>query len=226
MRLPLSLALSLILFFLAAARGLPAQAVVRSGVGFTNYTPPSPGLVGYTNRGKSGKKAASPADLVAPPEILPDAFNDGSAAAGSRARGAGVTPDFPYLSRFLFGAVPTSRAALTAAVTRPSNAEGGLLSDGGFIPETASVSAYDPAPSNTYVLTAGQPVLQAESSGGGTPQLPSPVLDTPPAGYYSAIGRIPFRPFLWSRRFAGPASFSRSAGWPSISRTSGNGGAG
>ncbi len=188
MRLLLPLALSLVLFLSAAARELPAQTAVRSGVGFTNYTPPSPGLVGYTNRGRSGKKAASPADLVAPPEILPDTFNDDSGAAGPQARGAGVTPDFPYLSRFLFGAAPTGRAVLTAAVTHPSSAGGGLLSDGGFIPETAPVSAYDPTPSNTYVLTTGQPAFQAEPSGGGMPQLPSPVLDTPPAGYYSAIG--------------------------------------
>ena len=80
MRLLLPLALSLVLFLSAAARELPAQTAVRSGVGFTNYTPPSPGLVGYTNRGRSGKKAASPADLVAPPEILPDTFNDDSGA--------------------------------------------------------------------------------------------------------------------------------------------------
>ena len=187
MRLLFSLALSLATLFLISARELSAQSTVKEGVGFTNYTPPSPGLVGYTNRGRTKKKSASPADLVAPPEILPDTFNDTDAAAGAPARGSGVSPDFPYLSRFLFGAVPTNRAERTAAVTHPSPVEGGLLSAGGFIPESAS-SPFDTGGSNTYILTSGQPVSQTAAFDGDTSRLPAPVLDTPPAGYYSAIG--------------------------------------
>ena len=189
MRPLLSVALSLVLLFSVAARELSAQSMVRRGVGFTNYTPPGRGLVGYTNRDGAGKKSAPPADLVAPPEILPETSGGGDDSFGSPTRAPGVSPDFPYLSRFLFGAVPTNRAARTAAVTYPAAVEGGLLSGGGFVPESAEVSAFDPNGGNTYVLTSGQPLAQAAPADGYTTQLPSPVLDAPPpSGYYSAIG--------------------------------------
>lgn len=183
--LPLALPLALLLF--VAARELSAQTAVKSGFGYTNYTPPAPGLVGYTNRRAPKKKTASPSELVAPPEILPDTYSGAGSAFGQPSRGAGVTPEFPYLSRILFGAVPTNRAVRTAAVAHPSAGAGGFLSDGGFVPETEP-SAFDAGGANTYILTSGQPAAQTAGFGGDLPRLPSPVLDAPPAGYYSAIG--------------------------------------
>ena len=186
--------LPLLLFFCFREEDIPAQEVLRNGVGITNYTPPARGLVGYTrgrlrrNRGK----AAAPSDLVAPPEIGSAESDNSSGNRFSVAEwpsgGEAITSSSPYLSHRFTGTIPANRAVRTASVSRWGTASGGYLADGGFVPEQSESGSFAPS-SNTYILTSGTGISpNCVLYGEGNPELPAPVLDTPPDGYYSAIG--------------------------------------
>lgn len=197
-----SFALTLLVVLLTISGELFAQGPFKSQVGITNYTPPERGLVGYT-RGKSKQKKRVPTStLVAPPEIIPE--SDGRFhITESSSDGEVITSSSPYLTERLMGTIPTGRTVRTASVTRRSTVGGGLLSDGEFVPDSSPVLPwYDGSPTasgdgnylapaqNTYFLTSGGTIY---GEGGQvydpySPNLPAPVLDTPPSGYYSAIG--------------------------------------
>lgn len=186
--------LQLVFLFCFWEEGLPAQEVLRNGVGITNYTPPTRGLVGYT-RGRSRRnlrKTAAPSDLVAPPEIESDRSGGGSEnrfpVAERASGGEAITSSSPYLSHRFTGTIPADRAVKTASVSRWGTVSGGYLADGGFVPEQTESSSFSPTP-NTYVLTSGTGGSPIGSLyGERNPELPAPVLDAPPNGYYSAIG--------------------------------------